>query len=74
MTGILSGANIGSSNNQIPAVKVSKERDKSVPTLNGRVRMQEWTKITAENEHMLKRLQESKSSYNVYDWEQDRKV
>lgn len=74
MTGILSGAHTGGCNNQIPPVKVGKDRDKSVPTLNGRVRMQEWSKITAENEYILKRLQESKSSYNVYDWEKDRKV
>ena len=30
--------------------------------------------ILAENVRMLKRLQDSKSTYNVYNWESDRKV
>ena len=36
-------------------------------------RKQEIQRITQENESMLKRLQDAGATYNVYEWDTDRK-
>lgn len=74
MTSILSGAHNSKDKNDIPPLQLGKGRDKSVPTMNKAIRDREAYLIQMENERMLARLQDSKSAYNVYDWEQDRKV
>lgn len=62
----------GTANNFGPARK--DKRATSINSSNRNSRQRDLGKIMAENEHMLKRLQEQKSAYNVSTWESERKL